>query len=88
MEVLTELDELEAELLGAPGRLAALTAPEVEVLRLMAMGAPNASIGVALGISQAGVGSHVARILRKLGVANRTEAVSLLLATPVMRARN
>ena len=32
-------------------------------------------------ISQATVKSHVRHILRKLGAANRTEAVSLFLAT-------
>jgi DNA-binding CsgD family transcriptional regulator len=73
--------ELEGELSGAPGRLATLTAREVEVLHLMSEGASNASIGTALVISQATVKSHVRHILRKLGAANRTEAVSLLLAT-------
>jgi DNA-binding NarL/FixJ family response regulator len=47
----------------------------------MSDGASNASIGEALVISQATVKSHVRHILRKLGAANRTEAVSLLLAT-------
>jgi LuxR family transcriptional regulator, regulator of acetate metabolism len=73
--------ELDGELSGAPGRLASLTAREVEVLKLMADGASNAAIGVALVISQATVKSHVRHILRKLGAANRTEAVSLFLAT-------
>jgi DNA-binding CsgD family transcriptional regulator len=73
--------ELETELTGAPGRLALLTAREQEVLHLMAEGASNAAIGAALVISQATVKSHVRHILRKLGAANRTEAVSLFLAT-------
>jgi DNA-binding CsgD family transcriptional regulator len=73
--------ELETELTGAPGRLAMLTAREQEVLHLMAEGASNASIGAALVISQATVKSHVRHILRKLGAQNRTEAVSLFLAT-------
>jgi DNA-binding CsgD family transcriptional regulator len=62
------------------GRLRTLTAREHEVLQLMAEGASNASIGEALVISQATVKSHVRHILRKLGAANRTEAVSLFLA--------
>jgi DNA-binding CsgD family transcriptional regulator len=70
--------ELDTEL---PGRLATLTARELEVLHLMSEGASNASIGEALVISQATVKSHVRHILRKLGAANRTEAVSLFLAT-------
>ena len=62
-------------------RLGALTAREIDVLHLMADGASNAAIGEALVISQATVKSHVRHILRKLGAANRTEAVSLFLAT-------
>jgi DNA-binding CsgD family transcriptional regulator len=73
--------EIEGELTGAPGRLATLTARELEVLHLMSEGASNAAIGAALVISQATVKSHVRHILRKLGAANRTEAVSLFLAT-------
>jgi len=73
--------ELDGELSGAPGRLASMTARELEVLRLMSDGASNAAIGQALVISQATVKSHVRHILRKLGAANRTEAVSLFLAT-------
>jgi DNA-binding CsgD family transcriptional regulator len=77
--------ELDGELSGAPGRLATLTARELEVLHLMSEGASNASIGEALVISQATVKSHVRHILRKLGAANRTEAVSLFLATGARR---
>src|SRR4051812_29018854 len=73
--------ELEVELTGAPGRMTTLTAREHEVLHLMSDGASNAAIGEALVISQATVKSHVRHILRKLGAANRTEAVSLLLAS-------
>lgn len=72
--------ELDGEISGAPGRLATMTARELEVLRLMSDGASNAAIGHALVISQATVKSHVRHILRKLGAANRTEAVSLFLA--------
>jgi DNA-binding CsgD family transcriptional regulator len=73
--------ELAIELTGSPGRLSTLTAREQEVLHLMSDGASNASIGAALVISQATVKSHVRHILRKLGASNRTEAVSLFLAT-------
>jgi DNA-binding CsgD family transcriptional regulator len=71
----------EGELSGHPGRLATLTARELEVLHLMSEGASNAAIGGALVISQATVKSHVRHILRKLGAVNRTEAVSFFLAT-------
>jgi DNA-binding CsgD family transcriptional regulator len=71
---------------GAPGRLSTLTSRELEVLNLMSDGASNAAIGEALVISQATVKSHVRHILRKLRAANRTEAVSLFLASGSPRA--
>jgi DNA-binding CsgD family transcriptional regulator len=73
--------ELELDIAPPLGRLGTLTAREDEVLQLMSEGASNAAIGEALVISQATVKSHVRHILRKLGAANRTEAVSLFLAT-------
>ncbi|MBW0101159.1 LuxR C-terminal-related transcriptional regulator [Pseudonocardia sp. KRD291] len=53
-----------------------LTRREVEVLRLMAAGDTNSRIASRLVISEGTVKSHVKHILRKLGVANRAEAVS------------
>ncbi len=53
-----------------------VTRREVEVLRLMADGASNEQIARRLVISVGTVKSHVKRILRKLGAANRAEAVS------------
>jgi DNA-binding NarL/FixJ family response regulator len=53
-----------------------LTRREVEVLRLMAAGDTNARIATRLVISEGTVKSHVKHILRKLGAANRAEAVS------------
>jgi DNA-binding CsgD family transcriptional regulator len=80
LEEAAELPALEADVNGSSGRLGTLTAREEEVLQLMSEGASNAAIGEALVISQATVKSHVRHILRKLGAANRTEAVSLFLA--------
>lgn len=56
-----------------------LTRRELEVIRLMAAGETNATIGRHLTISEGTTKSHVKRILRKLGAANRAEAVSLCL---------
>lgn len=78
--------ELDTELSGTPNRLTTLTTRELEVLHLMSEGSSNASIGHALVISPATVKSHVHHILRKLDAANRTEAVSLFLATGRRRA--
>jgi DNA-binding CsgD family transcriptional regulator len=54
-----------------------LTAREREVISLVGAGATNQEIGNALVISESTVKSHVKHILRKLGAANRAEAVSL-----------
>ncbi len=54
-----------------------LTAREREVLALMARGLRNKEIADALFISPRTVKWHTQRLYQKLGVANRTEAVSL-----------
>jgi DNA-binding CsgD family transcriptional regulator len=53
-----------------------LTAREREVITLVSSGATNQEIANALVISESTVKSHVKHILRKLGAANRAEAVS------------
>jgi DNA-binding NarL/FixJ family response regulator len=49
---------------------------ELEVLRLMAKGAANKSIAAELCISESTVKTHVQSIFQKLGVNDRTEAVT------------
>jgi DNA-binding NarL/FixJ family response regulator len=55
----------------------ALTRREFDVLRALAAGGSNASIGSRLGISAHTVRNHVHALLRKLGAANRTDAVTI-----------
>jgi DNA-binding NarL/FixJ family response regulator len=52
----------------------ALTARELEVIRLIADGADNAAIGSALSISKHTVKQYVTNIFEKLGVQSRVEA--------------
>lgn len=52
-----------------------LSERELEVLRSMAQGLSNQDIGTALNIGESTVKSHVTRILSKLGVNDRTQAV-------------
>jgi two-component system, NarL family, response regulator len=54
----------------------ALTERELEVLRLIAQGNTNQGIAAALFIVEGTVKAHVASILHKLDVADRTEAVT------------
>lgn len=51
-----------------------LSARELEVLKLIANGLTNAEIAGQLSVSEETVKTHVANILRKLGLAHRTQA--------------
>jgi DNA-binding CsgD family transcriptional regulator len=67
---------LAGRLAGAASDLG-LTSRELDVLRYVAEGRTNAEIAKTLFISEKTTGTHVSNILRKLGVARRTEAASV-----------
>lgn len=54
-----------------------LTARELDVLRLVATGHSNKQIAAALGIGESTVKTHLLKVFDKLGVADRTRAVTL-----------
>ena len=61
-----------------------LTEREREVLALMVVGLNNTQIAERLTVSPSTIKSHVSNILSKLGVASRTEAVTLALRNRIV----
>ena len=61
----------------AGGTSRSLTARELQVLRLVAAGHTNRSIGSTLGLSERTIDRHVSNIFAKLGVSSRAAATAL-----------
>jgi DNA-binding NarL/FixJ family response regulator len=73
--LISEFAAMRAEVVVAPAALGSLTPRELDVLRLLAEGLSNREIAGRLVITEETVKTHVSRILTKLGLRDRTQAV-------------
>lgn len=80
----SQIRETTESVRSAPAELKVLTAREQEILRWIYLGKSNGEVGAILKISPLTVKNHVQKILRKLNVVNRTQAVGKALDARIL----
>lgn len=76
LKILDEFTNRPALILPAPKELKGLTPRELEVLEALAQGLTNMQVAQTLFLSESTVKTHVHRILMKLGLTDRSQAVA------------
>jgi len=85
LRVLSE-QPMEAPETDEPIDVSVLTGRQIEIMRWVHEGKSNIEIGLILGISALTVKNHVQKILRKLNVQNRTQAVAKCLSHSILKS--
>ena len=83
--LIEELTRSRARSTAPPPALASLTEREVEVLKLIAAGLSNREMAQRLFLSEATIKTHVGRVLNKLDLRDRVQAVVLAYESGVVR---
>jgi DNA-binding NarL/FixJ family response regulator len=86
--LVSEFARLRPALPTQPEALEELTPRETEVLRLLAEGLSNAEIAERLVVTEETVKTHVSRVLRKLDLRDRTQAVVVAYESGLVVARS
>ena len=73
--LISEFARIRPQAAAPPAALSALTPRETEALRLVAEGLSNSEIAARLVVTEETVKTHVSRVLAKLGLRDRTQAV-------------
>jgi len=85
LPIITEIARQPEQRTPTPAEMACLTSRECEVLALLALGLSNAAVAEHLFISELTVKTHLARIMKKLGLRDKAQAVAIAYQTGLVQ---